>query len=67
MKLFKRLSAFIISCALVLLIIPINKVQAQDFSSAKVDEALAFIQGKGFMAGTVLSSSVEENKVIMIK
>ena len=64
MKLFKRLSAFILSCALALMITP-AKVQAQDFSSAKVEEALAFIQGKGFMVGTVLSSSVEGDKITL--
>jgi hypothetical protein len=64
MKLFKRLSTFILSCALVLLITP-AKVQAQDFSSAKVDEALAFIQGKGLLVGTVTSSSINDDAVIL--
>ena len=64
MKLFKRLSTFILSCALVLLITP-AKVQAQGFTSANVDEAVAFIQGKGFLVGTVLSSSLEGNKVTL--
>ena len=64
MKLFKRLFTLILSCALVLLITP-ARVQAQDFSSARIDEALAFIQGKGFMVGTVLSSFAEGNKVTL--
>ncbi len=65
MKLLKRLSSYILSCTLVLLMIPINMVQAQDFSSAKVDNALAFIRGKGLLIGTVTNFSVNNDEVIL--
>ena len=64
MKLFKRLSTFILSCALVLLVTP-AKVQAQDFSSAKIDAAILYLETKGLYLGEILDYSLDSNAVII--
>lgn len=53
----------ILSGALAVLIMPIMSVQAEEFTSAKVEKAIDFIQSKGFNIGEVLDYSINDGVI----